>query len=146
MPTVSGGCWTGGPPREVRLAHRNQKGQVRFQKRRLAPLKDGWRTSGVVVIVEDITEFKRLMEQTVQSEKLAEVGRLSAGIAHEVNNPLAVISYAAQLLLREEPLPPFQRELVERIDSEVDRLKALTGSLLSFSRARETVKRETRPQ
>ena len=132
-----------GIPEKVRLAHRNMKGELRFQKRRLAPLKDGERTTGVVVIVEDITEFKRLLEQTIQSEKLAEVGRLSAGIAHEVNNPLAVISYAAQLLLREEELPPFQKELAERIDSEVDRLKALTGSLLSFSRAREMVRRET---
>jgi PAS domain S-box-containing protein len=121
-----------GIPEKVRLAHRNMKGELRFQKRRLAPLKDGDRTTGVVVIVEDITEFKRLLEQTIQSEKLAEVGRLSAGIAHEVNNPLAVISYAAQLLLREEELPPFQKELAERIDSEVDRLKTLTGSLLSF--------------
>jgi PAS domain S-box-containing protein len=128
---------------KVRLAHRNMKGELRFQKRRLSPLKDGDRTTGVVVIVEDITEFKRLLEQTIQSEKLAEVGRLSAGIAHEVNNPLAVISYAAQLLLREEGLPPFQMELAERIDSEVDRLKTLTGSLLSFSRAREMVRRET---
>jgi two-component system NtrC family sensor kinase len=132
-----------GKPERVRLAHRNQKGQLRFQKRRLAPLKDDRGISGVVVIVEDVTEFKRLMDQTVQSEKLAEVGRLSAGIAHEVNNPLAVISYAAQLLIREESLPSFQREIVERIDSEVDRLKTLTGSLLSFSRARETVKRKT---
>jgi PAS domain S-box-containing protein len=132
-----------GIPEKVRLAHRNMKGELRFQKRRLAPLKDGDRTTGVVVIVEDITEFKRLLEQTIQSEKLAEVGRLSAGIAHEVNNPLAVISYAAQLLLREEELPPFQKELAERIDSEVDRLKTLTGSLLSFSRAREMVRRET---
>ena len=132
-----------GIPEKVRLAHRNMKGELRFQKRRLAPLKDGDRTTGVVVIVEDITEFKRLLEQTIQSEKLAEVGRLSAGIAHEVNNPLAVISYAAQLLLREEELPPFQKELAERIDSEVDRLKTLTGSLLSFSRAKEMVRRET---
>jgi PAS domain S-box-containing protein len=132
-----------GIPEKVRLAHRNIKGELRSQKRRLAPLKDGERTTGVVVIVEDITEFKRLLEQTIQSEKLAEVGRLSAGIAHEVNNPLAVISYAAQLLLREEELPPFQKELAERIDSEVDRLKTLTGSLLSFSRAREMVRRET---
>lgn len=127
---------------KVRLAHRNMKGELRFQKRRLSPLKDGAMTTGVVIIVEDVTDFKRLLEQTIQSEKLAEVGRLSAGIAHEVNNPLAVISYAAQLLLREEDLPSFQRELAERIDSEVDRLKTLTGSLLSFSRAKETIRRE----
>ena len=92
-------------------------------------------------MVEDVTEFKRLLDQTVQSEKMVEIGRLSAGIAHEINNPLAVISYAAQLLLREEEMPPFQRELVERVESEVDRLKTLTGGLLSFSRAKETRKR-----
>ncbi len=131
-----------GAPEKVRLAHRNLRGELRFQKRRLAPLRDGDATTGVVVIVEDITEFKRLLEQMIQSEKLAEVGRLSAGIAHEVNNPLAVISYAAQLLLRED-FPPFQKEILERIESEADRLKALTGSLLTFSRAKETLRRET---
>jgi PAS domain S-box-containing protein len=131
-----------GTPEKLRLTHRNFKGQTRIQKRRLAPLKDGERTTGAVVIVEDITEFKRLLEQTIQSEKLAEVGRLSAGIAHEVNNPLAVISYAAQLLQREQDLPEFQQELVERIESEAERLKALTGSLLSFSRSREMVRQE----
>jgi PAS domain S-box-containing protein len=132
-----------GEPEKVRLAHRNLKGELRFQKRRLAPLKEGARKSGVVVIVEDITEFKRLVDQTIQSEKLAEVGRLSAGIAHEVNNPLAVISYAAQLLLREEGFTAVNREILERIESEAERLKTLTGSLLSFSRARETLRRET---
>ncbi len=132
-----------GEPEKLRLAHRNLKGELRIQKRRLAPLKDGGMTTGVVVIVEDITEFKTLMDQTIQSEKLAEVGRLSAGIAHEINNPLSVISYAASLLLREESMPQFQKELAERIESEADRLKTLTGSLLSFSRARETRKQET---
>ncbi len=132
-----------GVPEKLRLTHRNRKGEVRFQKRRLAPLVGADGPAGVVVLVEDITEFKQLLEQTIQSEKLAEVGRLSAGIAHEVNNPLAVIAYATQLLLREEGLPASQKELVERIDSEVDRLKTLTGGLLSFSRAGETRKRET---
>ncbi|HKK01151.1 MAG TPA: GAF domain-containing protein, partial [Desulfuromonadales bacterium] len=62
-----------GAPEKLRLAHRNLMGELRFQKRRLAPLKEGNRTTGVLVIVEDVTEFKRLLEQTVQSEKLAEV-------------------------------------------------------------------------
>ncbi len=132
-----------GTAEKLRLAHRNLSGQMRFQKRRLAPLLDGEQTTGVVVIVEDVTEFKRLLEQTIQSEKLAEVGRLSAGIAHEVNNPLAVILYAAQLLQREEDLSAFQREMAERIESEANRLKTLTGGLLSFSRAKETVRRES---
>lgn len=132
-----------GAAEKVRLAHRNPQGQLRFQKRRLAPLRDGDQTTGVIILVEDITEFKRLLEQIVQTEKLAEVGRLASGIAHEVNNPLAVIAYAAQLILREEDLGDFSREMAERISSEVERLKSLTSSLLSFSSPREMVRRET---
>ncbi len=131
-----------GTAERVRLAHRDFRGEIRFQKRRISPLKDGQKTTGAVVIVEDITEFKKLLDQTIQSEKLAELGRLSAGIAHEINNPLAVISYACQLLSREEPVEPFQRELLERIENEVERLATLTGGLLSFSKARECVLRE----
>lgn len=133
----------GGAPGKLRLAHRNLKGELRFQKRRLAPLKDGDEVTGVLVMVEDITEFRRLLDQTIQSEKLAEVGRLSAGIAHEVNNPLAVISYATQLLQREEAVNSEQQELLGRISGEVERLKTLTGGLLSFSRAGETHLRPT---
>ncbi|WP_291315544.1 ATP-binding protein [Desulfuromonas sp.] len=130
-----------GMPEKFRLAHRDHRGEMRFQKRRLAPLKEDGKTVGVVVIVEDVTEFRRLLDQTLQSEKLAEVGRLSAGIAHEINNPLAVIAYGAQLLQREENLSSFQKELVERVESEVERLKALTGGLLSFSRGQGAAKR-----
>ena len=131
-----------GKAEKVRLLHRNQHGEMRFQKRRLAPLKEEGETTGAAVMVEDVTEFRKLLDQIVQSEKLVEVGRLSAGIAHEVNNPLAVISYAAQLLQREGNLSEDQQELVERIGNEVERLQALTGSLLSFSRAQETLKRK----
>lgn len=134
-----------GRPERFRLNHRNMMGELRIQKRRLAPLKDGERTVGVVVIIEDITEFRRLMDQTIQSEKLAEVGRMSAGIAHEINNPLAVISYGAQLVLREEGLSADLREVAERISGEAERLQTLTGSLLSFSRARGSVKRWVDP-
>jgi two-component system NtrC family sensor kinase len=126
---------------KLKLLHRQLDGTNRFQKRRLAPLRDGEEVTGVVVIVEDITEFKRLLDQTVQSEKLAEVGRLSAGIAHEINNPLAMVAYATELLKREKPLSNFQEEMLEKIEMEVERLKSLTGGLLSFSSSRETQNR-----
>ncbi len=129
---------TSGESEKLELVHRTLKGQLRFQKRRLAPLKDDDGISGVVVIVEDITEFKNLLEQTIHSEKLAEVGRMSAALAHEINNPLGVIAYAAELMMREEGKSPFSTEMLERIATETERMKTLTGSLLSFSRARET--------
>ncbi len=125
-----------GSKAKLRLLHRQLDGTNRFQKRRLAPLRDGDEIMGAVVIVEDITEFKRLLDQTMQSEKLAEVGRLTAGIAHEINNPLAIVAYAAELLKREKPLSSFQEEMLDKIEMEVERLKNLTGSLLSFSSSR----------
>jgi len=130
-----------GTKAKLRLLHRQLDGTNRFQKRRLTPLKDGDETTGVVIIVEDITEFKRLMDQTIQSEKLAEVGRLTAGIAHEINNPLSIVSYATELLRREQPITVFQDEMLEKIEIEVERLKTLTGGLLSFSSNRETKNR-----
>lgn len=127
-----------GTKAKLRLLHRQLDGTKSFQKRRLTPLFDGEEIVGVVVIVEDITEFKRLLDQTIQSEKLAEVGRLSAGIAHEINNPLAMVAYATELLKREKPLSAFQEEMLEKIEIEVERLKNLTGGLLSFSSSRDT--------
>ena len=124
-----------GRAEKVQLVHYNLKGERRVQKRRLSPLRDGDDTTGVVIVVEDVTEFKGLLDQMVQAEKLAEIGRLSSGIAHEINNPLAVIAYATQLLLREEDQPEFHIELLQRVDSEVERLQALTGGLLGFSRS-----------
>ena len=130
-----------GTKAKLRLLHRQLDGTNRFQKRRLTPLYDNEEVIGVVVIVEDITEFKRLLDQTIQSEKLAEVGRLTTGIAHEINNPLAMVAYATELLKREKPLSSFQEEMLEKIEMEVERLKNLTGGLLSFSSSRDTQNR-----
>lgn len=119
---------------KLQLVHYNLRGERRVQKRKLAPLLDGDQLLGLVVIVEDITEFKGLLDQMIQSEKLAEVGRLAAGIAHEINNPLTVLGYCAEVLERDDPLPA-QCEYLARIRSEVERLQHLTGGLLGFARA-----------
>ncbi|MDX2481926.1 MAG: ATP-binding protein [Desulfuromusa sp.] len=131
-----------GKAENLRLLHRGHAGGNRLQKRRLAPLKENGETEGVVVVVEDITEFEQLLAQTIQSEKLAEVGRMSAGIAHEINNPLAVISFANQILLEETNYTSDQLELLQRIDNEVERLKGLTTELLSYSSGTQEEKRK----
>jgi two-component system NtrC family sensor kinase len=73
-------------------------------------------------------------ERLAFNEKLAELGRLSVGIIHELNTPLSVIVSAAQLVLREEDLSEFTREMVERIGEEAERLSVMTKGVLSFSR------------
>lgn len=79
---------------------------------------------------KDDERFQRL----AFTEKLAELGRLSVGIIHELNTPLSVIVSASQLLLREEELSEFSREMVERICQEAERLSLMTRGVLSFSR------------
>lgn len=126
-----------GKAQNLRLLHRGQAGDKRLQKRCLAPLKEQGQTVGAVVVVEDITEFEQLLAQTIQSEKLAEVGRMSAGIAHEINNPLAVISYACQILQEQDSASELETELLQRINLEVERLQQLTSELLSYSGRQE---------
>src|SRR5689334_1943008 len=75
----------------------------------------------------------KLLKQLVHNEKMAELGRISAGIVHELNAPLSVISSAAQMILRETEVPDFVREMVSRIGSEAQRLSHLAKGLLSFS-------------
>jgi len=80
---------------------------------------------------------EKLLRQLAGNEKMAELGRLSAGIIHEINTPLSVIAAASQMILCEQGLPDVVVEMVERIHLEVQRLSGLTRGILSFSREEE---------
>lgn len=95
---------------------------------------------GVVAIFEDLSTLRRIEEQLWQSEKLASVGQLAAGVAHELGNPIGIIKSCAEYLqnrLRKQ-LPqdvakePFQEE-VEVITSEAERCQRILQELLSYS-------------
>ncbi len=85
---------------------------------------------------------ERFLEQLATNEKMAELGKLAAGMVHELNTPLSVIVSAAQMILREGELSEFTREMVERIDLEAQRLSQFTKGLLSFARTEEGAETE----
>ena len=89
--------------------------------------------TGYVFVAKDVTETKKLEYQVFQSEKLAALGQLSAGMAHEINNPLFVISGRLELLKQEE-LSPKHKEIIDLIDVQVNRIRKLVDRILKFAR------------
>lgn len=89
---------------------------------------------GLVAIGRDLTERRKFEAQLLQSEKLVALGVMAGGIAHEIRNPLAVVSSAAQLLLQKALSPQVQLECAERIHRNVQRVAGTIESLLRFAR------------
>ena len=88
---------------------------------------------GYIFIAKDMTERKKLEYQVFQSEKLAALGQLSAGMAHEINNPLFVISGRVEML-KNEKLSQKVKDSLALIDSQADRIRKLVDRILKFSR------------
>lgn len=88
--------------------------------------------SGYIFIAKDITERKKLEYEAFQAEKLAALGLLSAGIAHEINNPLLVISGRSALLAREDLSPEIIRDL-DLINSQAERIQKMVDRILKFA-------------
>lgn len=86
-----------------------------------------------ILSLEDLTEYRKLERQLRQSEKLAAIGGLAAGIAHEIRNPLAGISGSIELLSQNSPHEEDQK-LMKIILREIDRLNALITEFLDYSR------------
>ncbi|MBD3867708.1 MAG: PAS domain S-box protein [Acidobacteria bacterium] len=90
-----------------------------------------------VVAFDDVTEQIRLEEQMVQQERLASLGMLAAGVAHEVNTPLTGISSYAQIMIDDLPEGDPRREMLQRIDEQTRRASDIANSLLNFARPEE---------
>lgn len=96
------------------------------------PSKNG-EYAGRSIIIKDHTEFKRLQAQIDQSEKLAVIGQLAAGVAHEIGNPLTSISALVQILQRRSQ-DTFISEQLINIKENIDRITKIVRELVDFSR------------
>ena len=90
-----------------------------------------------VLLFEDQTEKRRLLEQLLQSEKMSAIGQLIAGVAHDLNNPLASVVGFSDLLSEASDVPPRLAEPLAVIRQEAERASAIVRNLLSFARRQE---------
>ncbi len=99
-----------------------------------APIKgeDG-EIHGHIRLIQDVTEMKKMEEQIIHAEKLASIGRLAAGIAHEIGNPLTSVFSFVQIL-REIEEDPFKKESLETIHFHIHRISEILKQLSGFTK------------
>jgi PAS domain S-box-containing protein len=101
----------------------------------LSPMRDeGGQVSSVVVVMTDVTDSATLQAKLMHAEKMAAVGQLVSGVAHEVNNPLTAILGFADLLMENTELPESARKDMRVILQEAQRTKQIVQNLLSVAR------------
>ena len=98
------------------------------------------RAGRVVLLVEDVTEQRIMEAQLIQNDKMASIGQLVSGVAHELNNPLTSIAGLTELLLERELHPDVPREHLRVIHDQADRAGRIVRNLLTFARKGVTEK------
>lgn len=100
-----------------------------------SPMKDdAGRTVGTVAVGRNLTEQRKLEQQIRQAEKLAALGVMAGGIAHEVRTPLTIASSAAQFLMEDDITPDFRKECAAKVHLGMHRASAIIENLLHFAR------------
>ena len=114
-------------------------GETRTVNVAIAPLvTKKFNVIGRLIMMDDITERMELESQLSQADKLSSIGLLAAGVAHEVNTPLAVISSYAQMLSKQLQGDPQRSGLLEKITRQTFRASEIVNNLLNFSRTSGT--------
>lgn len=126
------------PVLDKEINHRKKSGAIVPLALSITPIIGEDSTcQGAVIVMRDLREIKQLEEKVRRSEKLAAIGKLAAGVAHEIRNPLSSIRGFAQYLRNAFKDKPREREYTETIVLEVDRINSVVTDLLTFARPME---------
>ena len=118
-----------------RFRLQTRSGETRCANVAIAPLVSrNFEVVGRIVIVDDITERMELEAQLAQADKLSSIGLLAAGVAHEVNTPLAVISSYTQMLAKQVRGDQRVAPMLDKITQQTFRASEIVNGLLNFSR------------
>ena len=110
----------------------------------LTPIRDEEdRVLSVLIIAHDVTVTKKLEEQLYHTEKLASLGQLAAGVAHEINNPMAIILGYADMLLEKTEEGSKEYKILKTIERQGNNCKRIVENLMSFARMPEGVQHDT---
>jgi len=125
----------GGEPQEREASMHAKGGQDLLIAWRFSGMKEErGQVVALVGVGRDLTEKRRLELQLIQSTKMAALGEMAGGIAHEIRNPLAITSSAAQILLRKGADPELRNEAARKVHAAADRAAVIIENLLRFAR------------
>jgi two-component system sensor histidine kinase PilS (NtrC family) len=122
------------PPRHEFQLGRRDGSQVPVGITFWALRSGGGDSAGLIGVCQDLSSIKQMEERMRQADRLAAVGRLAANMAHEIRNPLASISGAVQMLVKDLPADDVRGRLVEIVLKESGRLNDLVGDFLEYAR------------
>lgn len=123
------------PILEREIQHKSKSGEMIPLSMSATPiLEEDDQCQGAVIVLRDLREIKQLEEKVRRSEKLAAIGKLAAGVAHEIRNPLSSIRGFAQFLSQGLKDSPKEQAYAQTMVSEVDRINRVVTDLLTFAR------------
>lgn len=119
----------------VEVKRQTKEGKEIITSMTISPLKDAeGRIVGASRICKDITHLKKAEERLVLAERLSSLGELTAGVAHELRNPLAGIKINTQVLSRKKDLPEMEKKLLNSTQEGIEKIQKIVDDMLHFAK------------
>ncbi len=136
----------GGTPTTREVSVLNPQGRIQaLQLNSLSVLDKEGQVSGRMVLIQDVSQIKSLQEELRRSERMAALGKMAAGVAHELRNPLSSIKGLALVLRSRFQHKGSDQETADILVQEVERLNRSIGELLDYARPQKLIKKKLHP-